>query len=105
MAKIPNHIVTDILSDQGYYEDSWWEYENDIEHMINDVDSEYSWQWRMEVSIRKNEGWLLYTAPSFANTLDIFTWLEDNGVKFKSEDDQFLVQDPQWFTALSMLWG
>lgn len=105
MAKIPIHDVTDMLVEQGYYDDSWWDWQNEIDNMINEADSEYSWQWRMEVSIRKNEGWFLYTAPEDANTLEIFTWLDENGVRFKSESDQFLISEEQWYISTLLTWG
>jgi hypothetical protein len=105
MAKIPNHVVTDILIDEDYYPDAWWDYQNDMDNMLARDAGDYSWQWRMEVSIRKNEGWFLYTAPKFSDTLSIFSWLDDNDVQFKSEDDQFLIKDEQWVTALALLWG
>lgn len=106
MAKIPNHKVTDILNTKDYHDNHvWWNYQNDIDNMINSADAGYTWQWRMEVSIRKNEGWFLYTVHHEVTSTEVFNWLEDNNVQFKAEDNQFLIKDEQWFTALALLWG
>lgn len=106
MAKIPNHKVDEILIDNDYYyEQEWWYYQNDIDDMLNRDAGDYTWQWRMEVSIRKNEGWFLYTVHRDVNSTEVFDWLEENKVQFKAEDDQFLIKDEQWFTALALLWG
>lgn len=104
MSKIPTNKLKDLLADTQWDAD-WWDFLHEIDNMESEVESQYTWQWRMEVSIRKSEGWHLYTADGFDNNFEIFTWLEDNNVRFKSENNQFLIEDPQWFTAISLLWG
>ena len=105
MSKIPPHKVEDLLGRTDQWDEDWWDFQHEIDNMVSEADSDYTWQWCMEVSIRKSEGWQLYTATEFNSRFDICTWLEDNNVRFKYEVDQFLIEDPKWFTAMALLWG
>ncbi len=106
--KVPNHIIDDAMEQEDiwvdeFYElpDSYWqEYFGDLER------GDMSWQWYMEVSIRRREGWQhLIISPDYKN-ITVKNWLEETypNCMFKFERNHFLIKEHDVATMMALKW-
>ena len=82
------------------YDDFIYEYMN---HHIDWSDyDEHPWEWYMEVSIRKSEGWHQIKISPAYKSVAVIVWLKSQGAVYKNSRDEFLIQDPKIATLMRL---
>lgn len=102
MAKLPPKLVEQELSSPR--EDEWWEFTYDLEQRDWSNWDQHPWEWYMEVSIRRDEGWYhIKINPSYKYQT-VVNWLKEQGAVYKHSQDEFLIKDSNVATMVALKW-
>lgn len=82
------------------YDDFIYEYMNHYTDWSNF--DQHSWEWYMEVSIRKSEGWHQIKISPAYKSVAVIVWLKSHGALYKNSRDEFLIQDPKIATLMRL---
>lgn len=82
------------------YDDFIYEYMNHHSDW-SDYD-EHPWEWYMEVSIRKSEGWQQIKISLEYKSAAVINWLKGQGAVYKNSLDEFLIKDPKIATLMRL---
>ena len=82
------------------YDDFIYEYMN--HHTDWSEYDQHSWNWYMEVSIRKSEGWQQIKINPAYKSAAVINWLKSQGAAYKNSRDEFLIQDPKIATLMRL---
>lgn len=101
MAKIPPYILPNALDNHDYLIEE--------EYMINHHTDwtnfdDHPWQWYMEVSIRKSEGWFHIKVNPMYKHAAVIHWLNEQEAVYRTSQLEFLIKDPQVATMASLKW-
>lgn len=105
MTKIPNHAVDKELVAADIWDDEWeasyWQDYWDGVH-----DGEMSWQWYMEVAIRKPEGWRYVVIDKAYKDIMVVNWIKENypDCNFKHEHNHFLIEQQEVAVIVALKW-
>lgn len=112
MTKLHKEQIDSALDDDFIWDDymcDWYyEYhEKDEEILWNSVhNGEMSWQWYMEASIRKSEGWHYVVTSHDHKPITVINWLRENypDCEFRHERNHFLFKDQGVATMVTLKW-
>lgn len=116
MTKLRKIQIDTALEDNQIWDDFMCEWYDDYyrkeeyeQVWLNDDDYDYemSWQWYMETSIRKREGWHYVVTNNEHNITTVKNWLHENypGCEFKHERNHFLIKDHGVATMVTLKWS
>lgn len=95
MPRIPNPKVEDQIAREDIWEDDW---DNRLSYSYDQTfDHEMSWQWYLDASHRRSQGWKYVVISNNHKNTTVGNWLSENypDGNYENEGTHFMIEDSQ----------
>lgn len=108
LTKLQGHQITQIIDDEYTWSDdeTWWLDEYRENYWDGVLSGEMSWQWYMEVSLRRREGWTYVIINKNYKNIAVENWIKENSpnCKYKYESQHFLIEQQEVAMMVTLQW-